>query len=718
MADSDAGFVLDEASGLYCHAGSGFYHDPNAGWYYNTRDGIYYTFEDGAYIPMSSTNISEDVTSESQSSPSKEVFGLVISNGTEKILPTIQETGSCDVRARAPEFDLTSNEHCRKVQKDEKFDGAELDPETRFQVANEYPLWYFDTVRSIYWYFDKYSCAYYMYHGEDQCSATVLRSDQIATGTTCSEEEHTEKGPIPYVTRPESVEGLDTQQFSPEEGNVEEYQPTSGWVEETLIDLYLKGYPQESSVGDDGPWITSADIFTETPENCSSHANVKNVGSSFYSGSSPVKYDDQIWSSNYNYDMQGSQGHLNDSDNDGSEELEEGEWVPDEPLRIVDGEEGEVRKLHTENMDKEVSHSRFSSQTHVYNDEYHNNYEESHGFHHENGETGQYNEVDDLDLEEGEISLVDEISSVDEQKKEEEQWHAQYGQVVREKSRDYMIPGAVDLWDWIILDKESKASKQGKSKKQLVGRIVSSVTRLHPSLSGTSGLIRTSAIKAAELDFVKVSSGKIYRLRRPSRKHLASAGTYDSSNPTKGLGFPALGLAALDSPNENATGVVTVPREQSKGRADSLVSKPFIPNTGHWRFQRLLPTKKGRGVPAALLASKYLSPEEMLINEQRKQRYRDRAAERRHLHGGFGVGPGQRGVSVLEEERLEADEAIGMAGALEKAAAAPPIGRENVGKRMLEGMGWKEGQTLGVEGGLVNPLQAQGNVGRAGLGWG
>ncbi|BBN17909.1 hypothetical protein MPTK1_7g17940 [Marchantia polymorpha subsp. ruderalis] len=690
MADSDAGFVLDEASGLYCHAGSGFYHDPNAGWYYNTRDGVYYTFEDGAYIPMSSTNITEGATSESQSSPSKEVLGLVNSNGTEKILPTVEETGSCK---SDPKFDSTSNEDCGKVQNDENIDSAQLDPETGFPLANEYPLWYFDTVRSIYWYFDKDSCAYYMYHGEDNCSGTVSRSDQSATGTICPEEQHIEKGHIPYVTRPESVEGLETQQLSHEEENGEEYQPTSGWVEEALIDLYLKGYPQESSVEDDGPWITSADIFTETTENGSYHANVDIVGSSFYDGSSTVKYDDQIWSRNHNYDMQGSQAHFNDSDNDGSEELEEGEWVPDEPLRIVDGEEGEARTLHTDTMDNEVSHGRFPSQTQASSDECDNQYEQSHGSNHENGETGHYDEADDLDMEEGEISLADEISSLDEQKKEEEKWHAQYGQVVREKSRDYMIPGAVDLWDWIILDKESKASKQGKSKKQLVGRIVSSVTRLHPSLSGSSGLIRTSAIKAAELDYVKVSSGKIYRLRRPSRKHVASAGNYDSSNPTKGLGFPALGLAALDTPNENATGDLTVAREPSKGRADSLVSKPFVPNTGHWRFQRLLPTK-------------------------RKQRYRDRAAERRHLHGGFGVGPGQRGVSVLEEERLEADEAIGMVGALEKAAVAPPIGRENVGKRMLEGMGWKEGQTLGVEGGLVNPLQAQGNVGRAGLGWG
>jgi hypothetical protein len=33
-------------------------------------------------------------------------------------------------------------------------------------------------------------------------------------------------------------------------------------------------------------------------------------------------------------------------------------------------------------------------------------------------------------------------------------------------------------------------------------------------------------------------SGKLYRLRNPSRKYLASLSAYDSSNPTKDWGFP------------------------------------------------------------------------------------------------------------------------------------------------------------------------------------
>lgn len=71
-------------------------------------------------------------------------------------------------------------------------------------------------------------------------------------------------------------------------------------------------------------------------------------------------------------------------------------------------------------------------------------------------------------------------------------------------------------------------------------------------------------------------------------------------------------------------------------------------------------------------------------------KYRDRAAERRTLHKGFGIGPGQKTVSIHELEKEEADAATEMPAALEKAASARPIGRDNIGKRMLEGMGWKE----------------------------
>jgi len=79
-----------------------------------------------------------------------------------------------------------------------------------------------------------------------------------------------------------------------------------------------------------------------------------------------------------------------------------------------------------------------------------------------------------------------------------------------------------------------------------------------------------------------------------------------------------------------------------------------------------------------------------LLLLQRKQRYRDRAAERRTLHRGFGTGPGQKGMPVHEMEKLEAETATEMPTALAKAAKARPLGSDNIGKRMLQGMGWKE----------------------------
>lgn len=166
------------------------------------------------------------------------------------------------------------------------------------------------------------------------------------------------------------------------------------------------------------------------------------------------------------------------------------------------------------------------------------------------------------------------------------------------------------------------------------------------------------------------------------------------------------------------------------------------------------------------------------VDGEPQPKYRDRAAERRTLHRGFGIGPGQKLVSVHELEKEEAEAATEMPAALEKAASARRIGRDNIGKRMLEGMGWKEvscfcstdqlvqlyrplksgevfvirkyiyfyhaplfthiffppssflgvlhildaallqGQSLGSgEGGLVDPILALGNTGRTGLGW-
>lgn len=88
---------------------------------------------------------------------------------------------------------------------------------------------------------------------------------------------------------------------------------------------------------------------------------------------------------------------------------------------------------------------------------------------------------------------------------DEENWRAQYGQVV--KSEDDYLPtfSAADLWDWTVV-----TETVGKKKHQvarLVGRLVRRSAKLHPSMPAGGGLLKTAAICDAHLDLVRVTSG-------------------------------------------------------------------------------------------------------------------------------------------------------------------------------------------------------------------
>lgn len=89
----------------------------------------------------------------------------------------------------------------------------------------------------------------------------------------------------------------------------------------------------------------------------------------------------------------------------------------------------------------------------------------------------------------------------------EEQWQAQYLQPAKPKSRSYT--GSMDLWDWSIIEQEKKIGKKVKKIFRLIGRLAPNATQVHPSLRGSGGLIRTTPIREADHDFVKVSSGSI-----------------------------------------------------------------------------------------------------------------------------------------------------------------------------------------------------------------
>ncbi|OAY68798.1 hypothetical protein ACMD2_17212 [Ananas comosus] len=258
---------------------------------------------------------------------------------------------------------------------------------------------------------------------------------------------------------------------------------------------------------------------------------------------------------------------------------------------------------------------------------------------------------------------------------EEEMWLAQYGQVVRTNDEDLPSFPIVDLWDWeMVREPVSKRHEVAR----LVGRLVRRSSKLHPSLPAGGGLLRTNPIREVHLDLVRVASGKVYRLKNPSRKYLASLSVYDSSNPTKDWGFPDIYA------NQQSTVLHTLNPECgsdfsnaiSEDNISSVINDIPLEGMKHQKFA-----------------------------------YRDRAAERRCLHGGIGIGPGHKDVMNNDDSSEDAKEAAAEAMELS-------FGSGSYGRRVLESMGWKEGEALGGSTkGILEPLQAVGNKGYAGLGW-
>ncbi|KAL3642328.1 hypothetical protein CASFOL_013143 [Castilleja foliolosa] len=334
--------------------------------------------------------------------------------------------------------------------------------------------------------------------------------------------------------------------------------PPSEWLEDTLIEMYLSGY------------------------------------------SNPIE----------NHGTDEPNGQCGDDDDDENEELEEGEWVPDDP--------------------------------------------------------GFWKNFSEKILAEGVTE-------------EEEDWRAQYGgQVVRKVNEEWMLDlKMVDLWDWGLV---KGTKKDGKTEvARLVGRQTDRSTKLHPSVPSGGRILKTAPVCEVHHDIVRVTSGRLYRLRTPSSKYLASLPFYDASYPTKDWGFPQLSV---------------------KSHIEKLSEQPESQNL------------EAIGV----YKDKPLSSVKLGLSKKDHNIYRDRAAERRALHGGFGVGPGQKnsfnGSDFVPSSPTSPPE--------EAAAEALNIsfGVGSYARKLLEGMGWKEGEALGSSmKGLIEPLQASGNKGTAGLGF-
>lgn len=88
---------------------------------------------------------------------------------------------------------------------------------------------------------------------------------------------------------------------------------------------------------------------------------------------------------------------------------------------------------------------------------------------------------------------------------DEENWRAQYGQVIESGEEPMPKFEVVDLWDW---EKVTGTRKDGKGEVvRLVGRLVRRSVKRHPSMPSGGGLLKTAPICEVHLDLVRVTSG-------------------------------------------------------------------------------------------------------------------------------------------------------------------------------------------------------------------
>lgn len=258
--------------------------------------------------------------------------------------------------------------------------------------------------------------------------------------------------------------------------------------------------------------------------------------------------------------------------------------------------------------------------------------------------------------------------------KEEEKWQAQYGQVTQVADEEFPPFSVVDLWDWEMFKETTKKNHVAR----LIGRLSKRSSKPHPSMPANGRLLKTAAVREVHLDLVRVASGRVYRLRSPNIKYLVSLSTYDSSNPTKDWDFP-----------------------------DFFASDHEYGQISHDQYRSLDGDNH--------TTSATINELPCMDKKKSNSAYRDRAAERRALHGGFGTGPGQK--NVLDRNCGSAAPEISEEEALYEATNAS-FGPGSYARKILQSMGWKNGESLGSSNkGILEPLRPVGNKGYAGLGW-
>ncbi|XP_019088271.1 PREDICTED: uncharacterized protein LOC104721392 isoform X3 [Camelina sativa] len=345
-------------------------------------------------------------------------------------------------------------------------------------------------------------------------------------------------------------------------------------------------------------------------------------------------------------------------------------------------------------------------------------------------EDGEWIPEEDFDPQEDNFSEDAPLS-------EEERWLAQYGQVIESPEKTLPEIPSVDLWDWKLVSETKEALADNEQVVRLVGRLVRRSANLHPSVASGGTLLKTAPICEARLHLVRVRTGQVYKLRNPSAKYLASLSVYDSSDPTKDWGFPDISTA-WQNPDSKRKGKRVKPKTDSKlkhrevdmieeletkRKAKKVKPKTDCKLTAKPRevdmFEEQEAESKAQKVKQKTDCQLTVKPQDQVnITEERSCSYRDRAAERRNLHGGYGVGPGQKGTMVGDNT----DEHSVTDTASEEDAAAEALelsfGSGSYARRIMRNMGWKEGETLGKNtNGLVEPIQAVGNTGNVGLGF-
>ncbi|KAK6920656.1 G-patch domain [Dillenia turbinata] len=240
-------------------------------------------------------------------------------------------------------------------------------------------------------------------------------------------------------------------------------------------------------------------------------------------------------------------------------------------------------------------------------------------------------------------NILDEGASWD-----EENWRAQYGQVIKSVEETAPAMPVLDLWNWKTV---SGVKKNGKRQViRLVGRVVRQSVKLHPSMPSSASLLKTAPICETLFDLVRVRSD------------------WD---------FPELSINEVSKPG----GIC-----QSKA-TDKVLKEKFST----------------------------LQDDVSASRKHNGHAYRDRAAERRALHGGVGIGPGQKRFCD------DVDQPPSTSYSAEESAAEAwnmSFGADSYARKIMKTMGWEEGKALGkTQTGLMEPLQAVGNKGNAGLGW-